>query len=107
RNASGTTLHASDLLSSSGALVVAGSARFGSGVVIASTAAVSGQNLLTIASNVRGTGGTVFRVTAGGDVFAGGNFSGGGADYAERFLTTTPDLKPGEAVCLDPLQDNT
>ncbi len=49
----------------------------------------------------------IFRFTTGGDAYADGFFNGGGADYAERFLSSTPGLKPGEAVCLDPLKENT
>ncbi|MSR87243.1 VCBS repeat-containing protein, partial [Candidatus Peribacteria bacterium] len=97
------TMHSS--LTLSGSLITTGSALFGSGIVIQSSTTDSSQNLFQISSGVHsGSGGgldPVFRVTAGGDAFADGAFTGGGADYAEWFTTADADLKFGEAVCID------
>lgn len=99
-------VHAEQLLSSSGFLLVNGGARFGSGVTIASHATTPEQNLFSIRSDVAGSSDAVFRVTAGGDVSADGAFTGGGADYAEWFSTADADLKFGEAVCVDITRPN-
>ena len=104
---SGTTIHVRDLLSSSGALMISGQARFGSGVTIASRTTNANQNLLQISSNVTSPADPVFRVTAGGDVSADGAFTGGGADYAEWFTTSDANLQFGEAVCIDVTRANT
>src|SRR5262249_32742970 len=80
------SFHAASLLSSSGALRVSGAARFGSGVTIAARTTASSATLLTIKSDVAVPGDTVFRITADGNAYADGAFTGGGADYAEWFL---------------------
>ncbi|HRH93280.1 MAG TPA: hypothetical protein PKV72_01970, partial [Candidatus Peribacteria bacterium] len=72
----------------------------------------AGANVMEVFSNVAtGFGAAnhnrVLRMDAGGGMYSDGSFSGGGADYAERFLSSTPNLKPGQLVCLDPLHSNT
>jgi hypothetical protein len=69
-------------------------------------------NLMEVFSNVTTGFGDpnhnlILRMDAAGSMYTDGSFSGGGADYAERFLASTPNLKPGQAVCLDPLKSNT
>ncbi len=104
--ASAESIHATELLSSSGALHIAGPALFGSGVTIAVNETNGLASVLRIESDANGQDDTVFRVTAGGDVHADGAFTGGGADYAEWFLTADTNLKFGEAVCIDSSRPN-
>ncbi len=66
------------------------------------------KDLLTLGSNVGGTGNTVFRVNASGAVFTDSTYQSGGADYAEYFKERGQEgLKPGEVVCIDPHEANT
>ncbi len=97
----GDTLTVHGNLTVTGALLVHGGATFGSLVTIDSATTQSGENLFAITSNVHGTGDTVFRVNAGGDVYADGAFTGGGADYAEWFETAETNMQFGQAVCID------
>lgn len=60
----------------------------------------------TVTSNVYGTGSTVFRVTAGGDVYTQGVYHSQGADYAEWFYSADQNIQPGEAVCVDVTREN-
>ncbi|MDD5055596.1 MAG: tail fiber domain-containing protein [Candidatus Peribacteraceae bacterium] len=108
-NDSGTVLHARDLLSSSGGLVINGFGTFGSGILLDTTYTNGDANVLEIRSAVHGTGTTVFRVNASGSVYTAGTFNARGADYAEWFTYSGQQeifLAPGEAVCLDTTASN-
>ena len=50
--------------------------------------------------------GLIFKVDSYGSTYADGAYSGAGADYAEYFYTTDTDLKAGEIVCVDLLENN-
>ncbi len=106
-NDSGTTLHARDLLVSSGALKVATFGTFGSGILLDTKYANGAENVFVIKSSVGGSGSkTVFRINASGSVFTTGTFNSQGADYAEWFKSSDR-LKIGEVVCIDVDHDNT
>ncbi len=49
---------------------------------------------------------TTFRVTTGGDAYADGAFTGGGADLAEYFPTNSEALSGGQVVCQDSANNN-
>nr|BAL55177.1 hypothetical protein HGMM_F23G10C30 [uncultured Acetothermia bacterium]BAL60218.1 hypothetical protein HGMM_OP4C854 [Candidatus Acetothermum autotrophicum] len=62
-----------------------------------------GQNALEIYNTGSGSAtGLIFRVErTTGNVYADGNFTGGGADVAER-ITVTESVEPGDVVEIDP-----
>jgi cytoskeletal protein CcmA (bactofilin family) len=64
------------------------------------------QNLIVLKSDVNKTDNTVFRVTATGGVYTNEAFHSAGADYAEWFFSTTPDMQKGDLVCIDTTRDN-
>ncbi len=81
-------------------------------MVINSPVTDANTDAFTVKSNVNGSGSTVFRVTAGGDVYTDGVYHSQGADYAEWFLDSSQrsavsnKLQPGEAVCIDVTSEN-
>ena len=52
------------------------------------------------------TSGLIFKVDSYGATFADGAYTGTGADYAEYFFTNSTNLKSGEVVCVDVLNNN-
>ncbi len=105
-NDSGSILHARDLITSSGSLRVVGMGTFGSGILLNTMYTNGAQDVLTVKSNVGGSGNTVFRVNASGAVYSDSTFNSQGADYAEWFKVPENNLQPGDLVCVDVLQDN-
>ncbi len=79
----------------------------GSGITVALPTAQTSQTALQILTNVGGTGNTVLRADASGNVYSDGTFTGGGADYAEWFLSSAKRMQYGEAVCVDTARPNT
>jgi hypothetical protein len=77
------------------------------GLVIRSTETTGSQDIIRIVTDVSSTNNTVFRVNASGAVFSDQPYSSAGADYAEWFYSSTPDLKSGETVCIDVSKNNT
>jgi cytoskeletal protein CcmA (bactofilin family) len=91
---------------SSAYLSIRGLALSGTGLIVSRTQTGS-TNLFTMRSNVVSNDNTVFRVTAGGDVYADGAFNSGGADYAEYFRSDdSQTLTPGDLVCIDTTKNN-
>ncbi|MEK7621665.1 MAG: hypothetical protein AAB415_00635, partial [Patescibacteria group bacterium] len=52
------------------------------------------------------TSGSVFRVDSYGQTFGDGAYSSPAADYAEYFYTNSANLKSGEVVCVDIIENN-
>ncbi|HSA08091.1 MAG TPA: hypothetical protein P5099_01870 [Candidatus Moranbacteria bacterium] len=73
---------------------------------INSNETTAASNVLMVRSDVAGADDAIFRVTAEGNVYADGAFTPSGADYAEYFKTKDTDLQSGEAVCIDPENEN-
>lgn len=61
-----------------------------------------GENLFLLSSDA----GNIFRFSASGTAYASDSWQAGGADYAEYFRTEDSDLQPGEAVCIDLVNNN-
>ena len=99
---SGSTLRTDDQF-----LITTDNAFNRSALKIDTAESTTGQAVFEVFSDVTSTQNLVFKFTAGGNATADGNFTGGGADYAEYFYTSTPDLEFGEVVCIDVLKDNT
>ncbi len=114
--ASGRTLHAQDLLRSSGALTIEGASYFGSGLTIQTSHSNAGASEFTIITNYSSTSNKVFRVSASGAVYSDSRYNSNGADYAEWFKDSgqwlvasgqsAAPLEPGEVVCIDTTQNN-
>jgi len=62
------------------------------------------RDVFTISSST--TSGAVFRVDSYGRVYGDGASYNAGADYAEYFYTNSVDLKSGEVVCVDVVENN-
>ncbi|KKU75773.1 MAG: putative T4-like protein proximal tail fiber, partial [Candidatus Giovannonibacteria bacterium GW2011_GWB1_47_6b] len=62
------------------------------------------MDLFVIASST--TSGIVFKVDSYGQTFGDGAYSSPAADYAEYFYTKSVNLKSGEVVCVDILENN-
>ncbi|MEK7563614.1 MAG: hypothetical protein AAB544_04445, partial [Patescibacteria group bacterium] len=99
---SGNTLRTDDQF-----LITTDNAFNRSALKIDTAESTTGQAVFEVFSDVTSAQNLVFKFTAGGAATADGNFTGGGADYAEYFYTSTPDLEFGEVVCIDVLKDNT
>ncbi len=114
---SGRTLHAQDLLRSSGALAIEGASYFGSGLTIKTSHSNEGASEFTIITDYSGSNNKVFRVSASGAVYSDATYNSNGADYAEWFRdgglvgrvgeVGRVGLEPGEVVCIDVLHSNT
>ncbi|MCX6787067.1 MAG: DUF5011 domain-containing protein, partial [Candidatus Kaiserbacteria bacterium] len=52
------------------------------------------------------TSGLIFKVDSYGKIWADGGATITAADYAEYFYTNSVDLKPGETVCVDIIENN-
>ncbi|MDO8567002.1 MAG: DUF5011 domain-containing protein [bacterium] len=66
----------------------------------------NGTSLRDVFAISTSTSGLIFKVDSYGQTFADGPYTGTGADYAEYFYTNSVDLKSGEIVCVDILENN-
>ena len=76
------------------------------GFELNSNETTNASDVLMVRSDVGTADNSIFRVTAEGNVYADGAFTPSGADYAEYFKTKDTDLAAGEAVCIDPENEN-
>lgn len=134
---SGSAIQATDILASSGVLIVKKKSGTNTGVILAvdtnglvydasnkrvgigtaapssmlelNTESIDGnETILRLVSDVAGDEDTAFRVTANGSIYTDqGQVNTGGADYAEWFRSSTHDLQKKEVVCIDPRESNT
>lgn len=68
-------------------------------LVIDVTEGASADDVILMRSNVGAAADTEFRVTTAGDAYVDGAFTGGGADFAEFFLTSDTSLSDRQIVC--------
>jgi hypothetical protein len=61
------------------------------------------KDILVISTS---TSGLIFKVDSYGATYADAAYTSPAADYAEYFLTSDRDLRPGEVICVDILQNN-